>query len=153
MALPEIPSPLKVAANLTRLTLRSDNLASDVGLIALAKHPDSQLESLTLESSNLTDTGIKALAQLRKLTRLTVFNNWYVSDEGFTHLHQHIRLRDFGLYHMLLVSDRTIEALCLQPCVLQSITLHQCPHITDMSVQLLSYVHTLTSVDLTIFPK
>jgi hypothetical protein len=139
---------------LTKLILNSCPLITDMGVISLANQPDSQLETLDLSSLNLTDEGIKALARLRKLTDLTVYDCSNLSDEGFQHLLQHVSLRRLSLHFVPKVSDRTIDALCKPPCgELQSIVLERSLGITDLSLERLSHVRTLTYVSLSDLPR
>jgi hypothetical protein len=129
-------------------TLKVDRrLVTDAVVIQYAEcRPD--LKSVDLAGCvNMTDVGVKSLAQCAQLQSADLAGCVKVTDAGVQSLAQCPQLQSVNLQRCDEVTDAGVQGLAQCP-QLQSVNLQQCGNVTDAGVQGLAQCPQLQSVNL-----
>jgi hypothetical protein len=83
-------------------------------ILAVFLAPRTALTALSLNSSNITDEGARALSTLTALTILDLSQSYDFTDEGLREISHLTALTSFSLYDCDGVTDLAMDALRVQ---------------------------------------
>jgi hypothetical protein len=126
------------------LDLRNVNTTDD-GLKALCVN--QSIEAIIVKGEDLTDTGIKELAQAKNLNNITLFGNDHISDVGVEALAALPKLE--SLYLGFIKITGSCFAKFAKPGRLTSLTIEYCSDLTDAGAEQIAGFANLQGLKIT----